>query len=128
MDKDSKSLTFKAGLKEQVVVIELLGFFLVIVACWLTEAFDPPFSLQQVLIETVVISILGRFVISRTLAILGRVKELEGFIMMCASCKAVKLDDEWTSIEKILGSDRSLQISHGICPACHKKFQADFRN
>jgi len=121
-------MTFKQAIKYKVVSVEILGFLSAILTCWLTEWFDPPFSFQQVLIESLVLLILGWGIARWTIQTIGHVRELEGFILMCATCKAVKVDGKWERIETALGYDQPRSISHGICPTCFEKYQKEFKN
>ncbi len=50
-------LSIKTTLKNKVVAGEILGLFMAILTCWVTELFDPLFSFQQVLIESLVLII-----------------------------------------------------------------------
>ena len=116
------------SMKRKVVGGEIFGFLLAILTCWITEIFDPPFSMQQVLIESLALLILGGSIVRWTLNALERIRKLEGFILMCASCKSVKVDGKWAKVETVLGHDQPLRISHGMCPDCFEKFQREFRN
>jgi light-regulated signal transduction histidine kinase (bacteriophytochrome) len=52
----------------RIVTIQFLGFLLAIAACWLTELVDPPFTLTQVIIETLIILIVGILTLRDTIA------------------------------------------------------------
>ena len=121
-------MSIKKTIKSKVVKVEIIGFLMAILVCWVTELFDPPFSYQQVLIESLVLLILGWSIVRWTILSVEHIRELEGFIMMCATCKSVKVDGKWERIEQALGYDQSLSISHGVCPACMEKFQKDFKS
>lgn len=53
---------------------------------------------------------------------LSKVKQLSGFLPICASCKNIR-DDEgyWNQIESYLREHSEVEFSHGICPDCAKK-------
>ena len=53
---------------------------------------------------------------------LAEVKQLSGFIPICASCKKIR-DDKgyWNQIETYISQHSEAQFSHGICPDCMKK-------
>lgn len=53
-------------------------------------------------------------------------KVLSGFIPICASCKRIGEDDQWTQIESFVTKRTDAQFSHGICPACEKRLYGDF--
>ena len=128
MPHNNTTMTFTQGLKEKVVIIEMTGFAIAILTDWLTELYDPPFSFQQVLIESLIALVIGWIVVRLTLKMLGRIRKLEGFMFMCASCGAIKVDGQWTPRETVLGHSQAPTMSHGICPTCRKKFQTDFKD
>ena len=101
-----------------MVLLQALGFLLAIATCWATEALDPPFSIQQVSAETLVLSLLGILSVLWTRKTVNRIKTLEGFIVMCANCKSVRVDGAWVRIEQFMGEGAEVTFSHGICPTC----------
>jgi len=53
---------------------------------------------------------------------LGEVKQLSGFLPICASCKRIRDDaGYWNQIETYISAHSEAQFSHGICPECIKK-------
>jgi len=58
---------------------------------------------------------------------LSEVKQLSGFLPICASCKKIR-DDEgyWNQIESYISAHPEAQFSHGICPECAKKLYSEF--
>lgn len=52
----------------------VFGFTLTVAVCWVTELFDPPFSIMQVTIETLVISCLGFFTLRAILRFIHRLE------------------------------------------------------
>ncbi|MFA5180764.1 MAG: PAS domain S-box protein [Syntrophales bacterium] len=50
------------------------------------------------------------------------IKQLQGFLPICAYCKKIR-DDEgyWNQVEKYVSDHTGVQFSHGICPACYEK-------
>ncbi len=58
---------------------------------------------------------------------LAKVKQLSGFLPICASCKKIR-DDKgyWNQIETYISNHSEAEFSHGICPDCAKKLYADF--
>jgi len=116
----------KTHVQRKVIIWEVAGFLIIILTCWVTELFDPPFSFQQVIIETVFILLFGCFIINLTWKLIRRMKYLEGYLVICASCKHVRVDDVWVSIEHILSSRSDLLLSHSICPECVGKLYGDY--
>ncbi len=54
------------------------------------------------------------------------IKQLSGFIPICASCKNIRNDQGyWQHIEQYLKEHSEAQFSHGICPECAKKLYPD---
>jgi DNA-binding response OmpR family regulator len=50
---------------------------------------------------------------------LGQVKQLEGFLPICAYCKKIRNDQSyWEQIEVYIGERSRTTFSHGICPDC----------
>ena len=112
--------------QKRIIIGEVAGFLIIILTCWLTELFDPPFSFQQVIIETVAIMLFGCLTINLTWKLIRRMKYLEGYLVICASCKHVRIDDVWVSIEHILSSRSDLRFSHSICPECAGRLYGDY--
>ncbi len=59
-------------------------------------------------------------------ASLETVKQLEGFIPICASCKNVRDDDGyWARVESYISSRTGARFTHGVCPTCEQKLYAE---
>lgn len=58
---------------------------------------------------------------------LSKVKQLSGFIPICASCKKIR-DDQgyWKQVEEYIRDHSEAQFSHSICPRCVEKLYPDF--
>jgi len=51
--------------------------------------------------------------------LLGRVKQLEGIIPICAYCKKIRDDKQsWHQLEAYISEHTEAQFSHGACPDC----------
>lgn len=52
----------------------------------------------------------------------AEIKQLRGFLPICAYCKKIR-DDEgyWSQVEKYVSDHSEAKFSHGICPACFAK-------
>jgi uncharacterized membrane protein len=125
--RDVKTRLSKIRVLKAVLVFQVLGFIGVILSCWLSELFDPPFNWRQVLIETVAIVIVGSLTIYSTRQFIKRIQYLEGFMVICASCKRVReAEDKWVNVEQIISSKSELEFSHGICPECAKKLYGEY--
>ena len=57
---------------------------------------------------------------------LAKVKQLSGMLPICSYCKKIR-DDEgyWEKIESYIQMHSNAELSHGICPACAKKYFPD---
>lgn len=53
---------------------------------------------------------------------ISEIKQLQGIIPICATCKKVR-DDEgyWEQVEKYVSDHSGAKFSHGICPDCARK-------
>lgn len=59
-------------------------------------------------------------------AALKDIKQLSGFIPICASCKNIRNDQGyWQQIERYISEHSEAQFSHGICPQCAKQLYPD---
>ncbi len=58
---------------------------------------------------------------------LSEVKQLSGFLPICASCKNIR-DDKgyWNQIESYIRDHSEAEFSHSICPDCAKKLYPEF--
>ena len=53
--------------------------------------------------------------------LLSRIKILEGFLPICASCKKIRNQDQWEQIENYISNNSLAQFSHSLCPECLQK-------
>lgn len=54
---------------------------------------------------------------------LNKVKTLEGFIPICASCKKIRNDEGyWQQIESYISAHSDALFTHSLCPECANKF------
>lgn len=59
-------------------------------------------------------------------AALGQVKQLQGILPMCSYCRQVRDDqDYWQKVEGYIEDHSDVQFSHGICPDCYIKVEAE---
>lgn len=116
---------FSASALKRVASYEALGFGIAVIACWVTEIFDPPFSPSQPAIMSALIIALGAATIYWTTRIVKRIRFLEGFLVICAGCKKVRLDREWIDVDRFLKVKSDLLLSHGMCPDCIDRFYGE---
>ena len=63
----------------------------------------------------------------QTLKLKKKVKSLEGFLPICASCKKIRNEKgEYEQIEKYVSEHSDAMFSHGICPDCAQKLYPEF--
>lgn len=116
----------------QFAIFEITGFLLVVLVIWLDEVVDLPYLLfhaprtlvryPEALLETILILIIGAGVVSSTLWLSGRVKQLESYIVMCAWCRKIKTDDgRWVTIEEYIWERDEREITHGLCETCARE-------
>lgn len=53
--------------------------------------------------------------------LMQRIKILEGFLPICASCKRIRNQDQWEQIEKYISEHSLALFSHSLCPDCQAK-------
>lgn len=54
--------------------------------------------------------------------LMRRIRILEGFLPICASCKKIRTGDQWQQIENYISAHSLVQFSHSLCPDCQDKF------
>ena len=116
---------------KNIIRYEVTGFMLIIVLQWGIEIFDfpsflsgqepTPVNFSESFIETVFILLAAYFTVSASAKLVTRIKFLEGFIAICSSCKKIRIDSEWVSIEEYIHKNSELQLTHSICPDCAEK-------
>jgi hypothetical protein len=60
---------------------------------------------------------------------LAKVKTLSGLVPICSWCKKIR-DDQgfWNQVEVFLQNHSDAVFTHGVCPDCLKKWEAELRN
>ena len=69
-------------------------------------------------VEVILIAALAVVVLLGIRSLLARIRYLEGFLLVCASCKSVRADNGWVPLERYLEHRADLKISHSLCPSC----------
>jgi len=133
MLKPPKSSTFDR-IPRHLILVEGIGFFIIVAAIWVDELWDLPFHLfgatptpfrpEEAIAESTLVLALCVVVVWQSMRILGRVKHLESMITMCAWCRRVHHDGEWMQVEKFL-KEHQASTSHGICPDCSARVRAE---
>lgn len=64
--------------------------------------------------------------ISKFKASLKKIKQLEGLLPICASCKQIRDEKgNWNQIEQYISEHSNVKFSHSICTNCAKKLYPD---
>jgi CheY-like chemotaxis protein len=59
---------------------------------------------------------------------LSKIKKLRGILPICSSCKKIRDDNgSWKEMEVYISEHSEADFSHGYCPECGKKAEAEFR-
>ena len=123
----------KPWFSKRIIIYEAILWFFVILVIWLDEILDIPHYLFgakptpvnciECIFETCIISFGLIIIIYITNKLLNKIKHLEGFLSICASCKKIK-DDKgcWVQIESYIRDHSEAEFSHGMCPECAEKF------
>jgi CheY-like chemotaxis protein len=57
-----------------------------------------------------------------------QVRILQEMVPVCGWCRKIRDDDGyWKSVEKYLSTHFKVDLTHGVCPECHKSALADIR-
>ena len=56
----------------------------------------------------------------------AEIKILEGFIPICASCKKIRQDIDWKTLEEYISENSLAKFSHSICPECTRRLYPEF--
>lgn len=133
------ALPGKDFLAKRLAAVQLAAFLVVIVLLWLDELIDIPYLLlgaeatpvnwREALFETMFIAPIGIVTVYFTRVLVRRLRILEGFLPICASCKNIR-DNEgnWLPMEDYIGERSEAKFSHGICPQCAKKLYPEVFN
>ncbi len=127
----------KRYVSKRVIAYEIVAFLIIILIIWLDEILDIPYLLlgavqtpinwRESLFETVVILILAKVIVHITSKLFEQMRNLEGLLPICASCKRIKDDqDSWKQIETYVRDRSEADFSHGICPECAEKLYPEF--
>jgi len=110
-------------------------FGLVLTTLWLDEFIDlphrlfnaapTPYRIEEYIIETTSVTIVGITVIVLTWVLMKRLERVEEFVRVCSWCKRVFLDNRWVNFEEYLRQKQDLSSTHGICESCAQQVRAE---
>jgi hypothetical protein len=114
------------------VIPQIIGFLALAALVWMDELLDLPHVLfgapasphrvEEALLESVVVLLLGTAVSAWTIRAARRVAYLESFVVLCAWCRRVHYGDAWLSVEAFLAQHQA-RTSHGLCPDCERRLE-----
>ncbi len=114
-------------LPRRLAILEALGFGLIVAVIWADELLDlphylfgatpTPLRLSEAGFESAAVILLGLIVVSLSVRMARRVAYFESLVVLCAWCRRVRHDGQWTSLEGFLAANQAA-TSHGICPQC----------
>jgi hypothetical protein len=121
--------------KALIIIVEIGIFGLVLATVWLDEFVDlpqrlfnaapTPYRLEEYLLESIMVAIVGIIVIAITWYLLNQLERVEKFVRICSWCRRVYLDDRWVRFEEYLQQDHRVQSTHGICEGCAQQVSAE---
>lgn len=105
-----------------------VGAFAVLIALsWADELFGLPAlllggtfqpNLREALLETIVILLVAVPLVLHTRRVVTRPFYFEGFLRVCAWCRAVEHEGDWIRVAEFFQERFDVSTSHGMCPAC----------
>jgi hypothetical protein len=83
----------------------------------------------EIIIELFIFFLVATIQILLFMKLYKRIRVLEGFIPICASCKKIRnTEDQWEQMEKYITQHSLAKFSHSICPDCSRRLYSDFQN
>ena len=118
---------------------EAIAIFFIIAVTWIDEILDIPYLLlggpatpinwRESLFESVIIAAIAAVIIRHTYKLLTRISYLESILPVCASCKKIRMDQEfWHDIKQFIQERSKNEFTHGICPDCIEKYYPELKN
>jgi hypothetical protein len=116
-------------IKSLLIILETIGFLLATLVIWLDELVDLPHFLfgspqvpariAEASMESMLVLAVGVGVVSSTMWLFKRIAHLESYIVMCAWCQKIKVENErWITVAEYLWEKDERQITHGLCKNC----------
>jgi len=119
--------------KTRILGVEHAGFSVIVALSWLTEIvrlphliYGEPFTPNwgRALLRTVIIVAIWIWVHVETKRLLLRLHQLEDYLLVCSWCRKIGDRGTWVSMEKYFGSRFETRTTHGMCPECAAKVEA----
>ena len=75
----------------------------------------------EVAVEVIIFMVVISLEIYLFRKLMRRIRILEGFLPICASCKKIRTRGQWQQIENYISANSLVQFSHSLCPECGRK-------
>jgi hypothetical protein len=126
--------SLSARLPRLIVLLQSLGFALVLATLWADELLDLPHllfhaaptpgRLSEAAFESLVVALLGVLTTTITARLTRRIVALEAYVVLCGWCRRIRNEGEWLTFESFFAAHRA-NTSHGLCPDCAAKLEAE---
>jgi len=119
---------------QRILWYESIGFLLLIALSWMDELLSLPHLLfgggphsnwHEATLESAFLIVVWVIVFLLTKRLLVRLYYMEGFLRVCAWCRKIGHEDEWTTVEDYFKKGFGTKTSHGMCPDCQQKWLAE---
>jgi hypothetical protein len=116
---------------QRILWYESLGFLFLIALSWLNELLSLPHLIfgggaqsnwHEAAMESTALLIVWGVVIVFTKRLMRKLFYLDGFLRVCAWCRKIGHEDEWTTLEDYFSRGFAIETSHGMCPDCLAKW------
>lgn len=118
----------KIGFRRRMLLLEGIGFFLLLLLLWLNEWMDlpsrvfgtveTPFNWAESTFESAVLLVLAGGILFCSQRMLCHIACLEGVLHICPVCKRIREAGHWIPFERFVERDSCAQFTHGLCPEC----------
>lgn len=120
-----------------ILLVESLGFVVVITFAWLNELVDVPSLLygrpkhalewQESGAASVLILAVALVVLVLTRRLLQRIEYLESIVKVCPGCQRVHHDGVWLPLASYVKKHFNAVMAHDLCPDCAAQLKADLK-
>lgn len=116
---------------QRILWYETIGFLFLIALSWLNELASLPQlifggvghpSVHEAEMETTAIVTVWLVVILFTKRLMQHLFYLDGFLRVCAWCRKIGHDGDWSTVEDYFARGFEIKTSHAMCPECQVKW------
>ena len=122
--------------KNWVLWYVTIAFVLMIALVWLVEFTGvkpllfggerPASDWRNCALDTILLIVVWSGVFVATRRLLAHLLYLKGLLRVCAWCRRVNYKGDWMRVEDYFEQGFHVESTHGMCPECMKKFEADY--